>query len=110
MINYKWEILDLKREVEDGYVFNVYYNIIANEDNMFATKTGIVNLERPEEGKLIPYENLTEELILEWIKDKMGEEMVNQEEEFLEGEILKQKQPKEAYGVPWANRGTNIES
>ena len=95
-----WEVNTLERELADGYVKKVIYRvkgIDGSEEKLRAT--GEVELEKPE--TLIPYKDLTESKVLEWVKTKLGADEVARVEKWLEDEIALIKTPVTAEGKPW---------
>ena len=95
-----WEINTLERELADGYVKKVIYRvkgIDGSEEK--ARATGEVDLEKPK--TLIPYKDLTESKVLEWVKAKLGTDEVSRVEKMLEDEIALLNTPVEATGIPW---------
>jgi hypothetical protein len=99
-----WHIANLERETEDNFVFTAHWTVNAieedGEESFSASAYGSIGLERPD--NLIPYEDLTEEIVVEWVKEKMGEEAVESMEVALLAQIAEQKAPSKASGVPWA--------
>ena len=104
-----WEVNTLERELADGYVKKVIYRvkgIDGSEEK--ARATGEVELEKPE--TLIPYKDLTESIVLGWVKDKLKSEKdpegktidkVAEIEKSLEDEIKLINTPVTAQGTPW---------
>ncbi len=95
-----WEVNTLERELADGYVKKVIYRvkgIDGSEEKLRAT--GEVELEKPE--TLIPYKDLTESKVLEWVKTKLGADEVARVEKWLEDEIALINTPVTAAGKPW---------
>ena len=95
-----WEVNTLERELADGYVKKVIYRvrgIDGSEEK--ARATGEVDLEKPE--TLIPYKDLTESKVLEWVKAKLGTDEVARVEKMLEDEIALLKTPVTGTGKPW---------
>jgi hypothetical protein len=96
-----WNIANLEREAEDDFVFTAHWTVNAidseGEEPLSAGAYGSLGLERPE--NLIFYEDLTEEIVVGWVKEKMGEEAVESVENAL---IAEQKAPTKASGKPWA--------
>ena len=95
-----WEVNTLERELADGYVKKVIYRvkgIDGSEEKLRAT--GEVELEKPE--TLIPYKDLTESKVLEWVKTKLGTDEVARVEKWLENEIALINTPVTATGKPW---------
>lgn len=94
-----WHIANLERETEDGFVFTAHWTANIIDGEFSAGCYGSIGLERPED--LVPYEDLTEDMVLEWVKEKMGEEQVEATEAALLAQITEQKEPTKAAGVPW---------
>ena len=95
-----WEVNTLERELADGYVKKVIYRvkgIDGSEEK--ARATGQVELKKPE--TLIPYKDLTESKVLEWVKTKLGADEVARVEKWLEDEIALINTPVTAAGKPW---------
>jgi hypothetical protein len=95
-----WNIANLERETSDGYVFTAHYTVDANDGTYSAGAYGSIGLERPE--SLIPYSNLTKELVVGWVKDKLGTEQVEAIEAALQAQLDEQHAPTKAAGLPWA--------
>jgi len=101
MTTYTWKISNLERETSDGFVFTAHYTIDANDGTYNAGAYGSVGLERPE-GDLIPFADLTKELIVGWVKEKLGgDEKVNEIEAALQARLDEQHAPSKAAGLPW---------
>lgn len=99
MTTYTWNIVELEREVDDGFVFTAHYEVVAQNNVYKSGAYGSVSLERPEE--LIPYDDLTEEIVVDWVKNKLGEEAVLDTETVLQEALDEQASPTKALGVPW---------
>jgi len=61
---------------------------------------GSIGFERPEE--LIPFSELTEEQVIEWVKETLGEEKVAEIDQALLNQLEEQRNPSKAAGLPWA--------
>ena len=99
MTTYTWNIVELEREVDDGFVFTAHYEVVAQNNVYKSGAYGSVSFERPEE--LIPYDDLTEEIVVDWVKNKLGEEAVLDTETVLQEALDEQASPTKALGVPW---------
>lgn len=97
---FTWSIASLEREVSDGYVFVAHYTVSANDGTYSAGAYGSIGLERPE-GELIPYADLTEGTVTQWIRDKFGDEKVNEIYDALQAQLDEQRTPTKAAGLPW---------
>jgi hypothetical protein len=99
---FTWHIAQLERETADGYVFTAHYTVDANDGTYTAGAYGSLGFERPEDD-LIPFADLTEEIVIGWVKEKFGEEKVADIESALQAQLDEQRQPTKASGLPWSN-------
>ena len=99
MTTFSWNIANLERETHDGFVFTAHYTVNAEDGTYTAGAYGSIGLERPEE--LIPFAQLTEEIVVGWVKDKLTEEKVDSIEAALQEQLDQQHAPTKAAGVPW---------
>jgi len=60
---------------------------------------GSIGFERPE--NLISFADLKKEQVIEWVKEKLGEEAVTNVETALLNQIEEQRFPSKASGIPW---------
>jgi hypothetical protein len=97
-----WNIAELERHTADGIVFTAHYTVDANDGTYSAGAYGSVGLEAPE-GNVIPYADLTPEIVIGWVQEKLGgEEKVAEIEAALQSQIDEQRTPTTAAGVPWS--------
>ena len=94
-----WKITQLERETADGYVFTAHYTVEASDETYKSGAYGSIGFERPE--TLVPYSELTEELVLQWVKDQLTAEKVTEVETALQAQLDAQKTPTKASGMPW---------
>jgi hypothetical protein len=100
---FTWAVSQLERETQDGYVYTAHYTVNAvSGDGVYTSGAyGSIGLERPE-GELIPFSELTEELVISWVKEKLGgPEKVSEIEAALQAQLDEQRNPTKAAGVPW---------
>ena len=100
---YTWRIAQLERETSDGYVFTAHYTVDAKSDDAVysAGAYGSIGLERPE-TPLIPYSELTEDEVVGWVLQKIGDEKVLEIHAALDSQINQQRTPTTAQGLPWS--------
>jgi hypothetical protein len=79
----------------------VHYTIDANDGTYSAGAYGSIGLERPDEEEMIPFSELTEEICIGWVKEKLTEEKVAEIEAALQAQLDEQHAPSMAAGVPW---------
>jgi len=96
-----WAISNLERETADGFVYTAHYTVNATDDTYSAGAYGSLGFERPD--NLIPYSELTEEIVVNWVKEHFGPEKVAEIEAALQTQIDEQRNPTKAAGVPWTN-------
>lgn len=97
---FTWDINTLDRETSDGYVFTAHYTVNASDDTYSSGAYGSIGFERPE--TLIPYADLTEEVVIGWVKTALGgDEKVAEIEAALQAQLDEQRAPSKANGVPW---------
>jgi hypothetical protein len=98
---FTWKIAQLERETADGFVFTAHYTVDAKDDTYSAGAYGSIGFERPE--NLIPFADLTEELVVTWVQEALTAEKVADVEAALQQQLDDQRSPRVAAGVPWAN-------
>ena len=96
---FTWGIANLERETSDGFVFTAHYTVNANDGTYSSGAYGSLGFERPE--NLIPYADLTEGTVIEWVKEALGEEKVQGILDALQGQLDEQRNPTKAAGTPW---------
>ena len=100
--SFTWAIANLERETEDGFVFTAHYTVSAADGTYSAGAYGSIGFERPE--NLVPFADLTEDLVVGWVKEALGgDEKVAEIETALQAQIDEQRAPTKASGTPWAS-------
>jgi hypothetical protein len=97
MTTFFWKIANLERETDDGFVFTAHYTISAQDGTYTASAYGSIGLERPE--TLIPFAQLTEAIVVGWVKDKLSVEEI---EAALQAQLDEKHAPSKSTGMPWA--------
>ncbi len=96
-----WDIANMERTISDGIVYTVHYTVTRFEDGEQVGAYGSLGLEPPAEGTAIPYANLTKETVIQWVKNKFGEEKVQEIESALSSQIQEKLNPTKSSGTPW---------
>ena len=117
---YTWVIDDLKAEAETGKVITIYFTVVGEKGEYVSRTFSSVSLN----GEVsIPYQDLTSDICVEWVKNKLakdhydqlilkGEEepasmdeiytkVINKIEEDLDAQIAYQETPTYTEGLPW---------
>lgn len=97
-----WSIAQLERHTADGVVYTVHYRVDAADGTYTSGAHGSVGLKTPEDrSAVIPFADLTEEIVVDWVKDALSAENVESLEAHLEAKIAEQHAPTTATGIPW---------
>ena len=99
---YTWGIAQMERHTSDGIVIVVHYTVAANDGTYGSSAYGSIGLEAPEDN-IIPYASLTPEIIIGWVKERLGGgDKVEEIEATLQAQLDEKTSPTKATGVPWA--------
>ena len=101
MTTFTWKINQLDRQTADGYVFTVHYRVDAQDDTYSTGAYGSIGLDRPD--TLIPYSDLIEDTVVNWVTEKLGSESVSSIETALQAQLDEQRTPTKATGIPWSS-------
>lgn len=94
-----WHITNLERETADGYVFAAHFTVDVEDGTYRAGAQGSIGFDRPQ--TLVPYADLTEIQVVEWVKNALGDDKVLGIEEALLNQLQEQRYPTKQVGVPW---------
>ena len=103
-----WRIFNTESQIADGLVTKVTYGCTVELDRYIDRTIGNLQLvgDTSLEG-FVSYKNLTEETILGWVKNSLGDEAVGNIEISLQNSVTAQKAAKDAEtvksGLPWRN-------
>ena len=99
---FTWNVAQMDRHTNDGIVMTVHYTVNANDGTYSSGAYGSIGLEAPE-GDVIPYADLTPEIVISWTQSKLGgEEKVEEIQAALQKQLDEQRAPSVAQGMPWA--------
>jgi hypothetical protein len=101
---FAWSIADLERLTANGMIQVVHYTASSrSEDGAFAASAcGSLGLDPADPGSMIPFADLTPEVVIGWVKDKFGAEKVAEIEAALQSQLDEQRNPSKQSGLPWA--------
>lgn len=96
-----FKIIQLNRMTDDGFVFSAHW-IASKIDGTHAASTdNIVSFVKQQDKALIPYTELTEAQVVEWVKEALGKDGLAAIDQHLENKISEQKAPTTQSGCPW---------
>jgi hypothetical protein len=105
-----WTIHQLERSATDNFVLNVHwrYSMTDTDESgkqYYADTYSVASYTQdPEKDDYIPYEELTEEMVISWIKSSLDTEAIDKN---LADQIESQKNPPILTGLPWEKTYTN---
>ena len=97
MITYDWncKTVDVhpQAESETNVVYNVHWIVTGTEGEYTVNSIGTQIVTVDPETPFIPFEDLTNEIVVEWTKEAMGEEQVQAIEDSLQAQIAELENP-----------------
>jgi hypothetical protein len=98
------QIVDTNREIPSGVVQTIHWVATQTDGDFTASAYGSLGVpaKDPSDPTFIPFDDLTEEQVKQWVLDTMGEEQVAALQANLDGQIEAQKHPTSASGLPWS--------
>ena len=97
MTTFVWTITNMERLTSDGFVVLAWFGCTANDGTNTAGMTSAVNWTQDPGKPIIPYEDLTEEIVLAWVKEAAPDTEAN-----LQVSLDLIAAPVQAMGMPWA--------
>lgn len=99
-----WSISNLDYTLPECCVTTVHWRVSKTDGDHTGSVYGTITLPHKDHNApdFIPYANLTEAQVVQWVKEEMGADTVAAHEANVQAQIDKQKSPTTAAGVPWA--------
>lgn len=102
-----WKIADLRRKPDTGLVFEVTYIINFNLEGEGDRHVGGIDLQGDaNDPNFVPFEELTEEVVIGWVQSELGEaEIANITSNIqtrLQQRIDQKNNPEFLRGTPWS--------
>mgnify|MGYP000872802532 FL=1 len=69
---FTWDISQLERTTVDGIAYTAHYTIGATDGIYSASAYGSIGLEQPDPDNIIPFADLTKDLVIGWVQEKLG--------------------------------------
>jgi hypothetical protein len=89
----------MDRLTSDGFVVTVHYIVNATDGTYTASTYGTVGYTQQPGETYIPYQDLTEAIVVGWVQNALGKDTV---EASLQGQIDAQINPVQESGLPWS--------
>ena len=113
MTNYNWEVTALYTETvagEQDYVVIANYSVVGVDGTYSASLSNIARFSTESMSPFIPYDQLTEAIVIGWIQTDLGVDGVANIEACIQGQIDSQINPPVVpmnTPLPWATPITN---
>ena len=113
MTTYTWAVTALYTETiagEQNYVVIANYNVVGVDGTYEASLSNIARFSTESVSPFIPYEDLTEEIVIGWIQTDLGVDGVNNLYACIQGQIDSQINPPvvpQNTPLPWSTPSTN---
>ena len=91
----------MDRDTTDNFVTTVHWTASQVDGDFSASTYSTASFTKEDGINYVPYANLTEAAVVQWVKDSLGSEGVAAVDAALAANIADQKAPKVAAGVPW---------
>ena len=98
-MNITWQVQNMIRDLSNGFVITVAWGCTASQDSASAFYGG-TTVYTQESDSFIPYEDLTEQTVLGWVYEALGDQKAEIEAS-LTAKVEKQLNPTTANGMPW---------
>ena len=97
-----FKISQMDRNTADGFVTVVHWTASQVDGEHSASTYSTASFTKEDGINYVPYEELTEAAVVQWVKDSLGEEGVAAVDAALAANIALQKNPVTATGTPWS--------
>lgn len=102
---YIWGFQDLDaigrnaNDPDKGLVTEIHWKLtVTSSDGLSAERVGFITLTKG--NTVIPFEDLTKDNLLSWVKNSLGSSFVVDAETSLKNNIIEQRTPVTVYGTP----------
>jgi hypothetical protein len=95
---FTWRIVQMERQASNDYVTLANWQLTGANGNVIESLHGQTSFS--EVAEFIPYDSLTEEQVLEWIKSQLD---IPALEAVLDARIDQQLNPPTIKGLPWSD-------
>ena len=100
-----WNIAQLDYTLPECCVQTAHWRVSKTDGAASASVYGTISLPHKDHNApdFIPYDQLTEAQVVQWVKEEMGGNQVAAHEAAVQAKIDAQINPSTASGLPWSN-------
>ena len=101
----QWKISSLDHTLPECCVTTAHWRVSKTDGAATGSVYGTISLPHKDHDApdFIPYEDLTEAQVIQWVKEEMGANQVAAYEAAVQGQIDAQVNPTQASGTPWSS-------
>ena len=96
-----WGVSDMERNLEDGMVKKVAWRLDGFDGTYSDGAYGTIDLEPANPETMIPFGQLTEADVVQWVHAYFGSTKITKIENQIRSRINRQRTPVTGYGKPW---------
>jgi hypothetical protein len=105
---YNWSInsLSVLQEPKSNYVVKATWSLSGSVDNFVDSRGGITEFKVEQNDHFVNFEELTEQIVLDWVKTKLGEATILEIKKSISASLDAMQNPKPIavdVSLPWAN-------
>ena len=94
---YDWVLANLER-AQDGYVTIVHWRVTGDDGTNTASSYGTVSFQQEEGEEIIPFADLTPEIVWPWVYEKISKDEI---EAAVQAKLDELANPPLVSGLPW---------
>lgn len=80
-LTHTWKVRKLVQKNDgSGLVIQVFYKVYSTDEEYSYVNAGNIELVTENISNFVPYEQLTEDLVIGWVKDRLGPDLGNHEQ------------------------------
>jgi hypothetical protein len=102
-----WSVVNMERTLPDGNVppegqiFTIHWTATLEDQGESVSSYGSIGLGAPDPDDYVPFEDITEAMAINWLKETLGPEQVTAIEDCLTRYLQQILNPTSASGLPW---------
>lgn len=96
-MNIEWNVVNMERKTDNGFVVTVHYTVNAVDGEVTASTYGTVGYTQ-EADNFTPFEQLTKDQVVGWVQTSLDKDAV---EASLVSQLEALKNPVQESGLPW---------
>jgi len=106
MTTWTWQIRTMYtvQQPNPNYVVNVYFRLIGEQNGVTSFIESNITFDSDQESTFIPYDQLTEQIVIGWVQEALGEREIGNFQHTVQGHIDQLTNPPvipSSQTLPW---------